>query len=59
MDAEQKYRTLGIWSFGLLGSAVFFGFLGDRIAPEGHGAFWGVLFGLCLFACMRLWLAKP
>jgi hypothetical protein len=54
-------RTIAIWIFGLLASAIIGGLVGSRLEPtysDGWG-FWGVLAGMLTFACLRLWLAAP
>lgn len=54
----HKARTIGIWltgliGFGLLGAAI--GNLADRI--DGGGG--GLIAGICIFTCARLWLSEP
>jgi hypothetical protein len=56
-------RTIAIWIFGLLAAAIIGGFLGS--AYEAHfdpygsspAPLFGILGGMCIFACLRLWLA--
>jgi hypothetical protein len=51
-------RTIAIWVFGLLASAIVGGIIGARLDTgygDGNG-FWGFLAGMFAFACLRLWL---
>jgi uncharacterized membrane protein YfcA len=51
-------RTIAIWVFGLLASAIIGGLVGSRLATS-YGSdegFWGVLAAMFAFACIRLWL---
>lgn len=58
-------RTIAIWIFGLTASAIIGGFMGsayDTVLNHdadigGAGLLFGTLAGVCLFACLRLWLA--
>jgi hypothetical protein len=57
-------RTIGIWIFGLLAAAIIGGFLGSAYAEhfyphnsDGLEPIFGVIGGMCVFACLRLWLA--
>lgn len=54
-------RTLGIWTFGIIGCAVAGGMIGDLIKPYGGGDLGGAIVGICAFSCLRLWVAprKP
>jgi hypothetical protein len=51
-------RTFGLWFFGLLASAIFGGMVGSFFAPYSDGVFFGVIGGMCAFACARLWLGS-
>lgn len=53
----QKVRIIFIWFFGLLGTGLFGGLIGDALSSgySNDGAFFGFLAGLCLFSCFRLW----
>jgi hypothetical protein len=52
-------RTIGIWIFGVLASAIVGGLIGSRMEPaySNDWGLWGVLAGIFAFACLRLWLA--
>jgi hypothetical protein len=53
-------RTLGIWVFGLLASAIAGGLIGSKF-DDGYSSssgFWGFLAGVLAFACVRLWLGQ-
>lgn len=50
-------RTIAIWVFGLLASAIFGGLLGAYLL-EG-GASLGMIGSVALFVCVRLWLSLP
>jgi hypothetical protein len=54
-------RTIAVWIFGLLASAIFGGLIADRFLSSGYDsmAVWGFLGGMFAFACARLWLATP
>jgi hypothetical protein len=54
-------RTIAIWIFGLLASAILGGMAGGRLDTgySDANAFWGVLAGMFAFVCLRLWLAGP
>ena len=59
-------RTFAIWTFGLLAALIIGAFLGsiyDNIYNKyegGIGFLAGAIAGMCIFACLRLWLApKP
>jgi uncharacterized membrane protein YfcA len=53
-------RTIAIWVFGLLASAIIGGFAGAHLSETYDAAlFWGALAGMLAFACLRLWLATP
>jgi hypothetical protein len=56
-------RTIAIWVFGLLASALIGGLIGGlgdaAIRNIGWGAPIGALAGIFGFACLRLWLAAP
>lgn len=58
-------RTTAIWIFGLIASAIIGAFVGSAydstfnpysMGTSGGGLF-GFIGGMCLFACLRLWLA--
>lgn len=53
-------RTFGIWVAGLIASAIFGGLISSQAFPttEVAGMF-GILGGLLVFTCLRLWLAAP
>jgi len=61
-DGAQMARTIAIWIFGLLASAIIGGLVASRLQPmyshEDWGV-WGALAGMLTFACLRLWLAAP
>jgi hypothetical protein len=49
-------RTFGVWLFGLLASGIFGGMIGNQFFyPD--GGFFGLVGGMCTFACVRLWLS--
>jgi hypothetical protein len=51
-------RTVGIWLFGLIASAM----IGGMVAHYFYGTdmdIFGGLTGMAVFACARLWLASP
>ena len=50
-------RTIAIWVFGLLGSAILGMLLGAYLLEGGAGL--GLIAGLALFTCLRLWLTLP
>lgn len=50
-------RTIGLWAFGLLASAIFGGLIGETF-PNRDGGFLGMVGGPLAFACARLWLAE-
>lgn len=58
-------RTIAIWFFGLLAAAIIGGFLSSaydvkvNLNPYGTGGgpFFGAIGAMCVFACLRLWLA--
>jgi hypothetical protein len=54
-------RTVAIWVFGLLASAIVGSLLGSRMEPpySYDWGVWGALAGMFTFACLRLWLAGP
>jgi uncharacterized membrane protein YeaQ/YmgE (transglycosylase-associated protein family) len=55
-------RTIAIWVFGLLASAIVGGVIGMMAVDLTHdpGTGWlGALAGIFGFACLRLWLAAP
>lgn len=47
-------RTIAIWVFGLIGSGFFGSVLGNYLTGS-NGEFQGLIAGMCLFACIRLW----
>jgi hypothetical protein len=51
-------RTIAIWVFGLLASAIFGGLIADRFLSSGYSeaGVWGFLGGIFAFACLRLWM---
>jgi hypothetical protein len=51
-------RTLGIWIFGLLASAMIGGMVVHYFMGSDVDVF-GSLTGMAVFACARLWLASP
>jgi hypothetical protein len=58
-------RSVAIWIFGLIASAIIGGFVGSSYAvtfhptAPGDGGFFGMVGGMSVFACLRLWLAAP
>jgi hypothetical protein len=54
-------RTIAIWVFGLLASAMVGGMIATRLAPPyAHDwDVWGAFAGIFTFICLRLWLAGP
>jgi hypothetical protein len=58
-------RTFGIWVFGLSAAAIVGAILAATLARvanpyaygNGEDAIFGMVGGMCLFACLRLWLA--
>jgi hypothetical protein len=53
-------RTLGIWFFGILASAIIGGLIGARLDTgyDNSGGFSGFFAGAFAFACIRLWLGQ-
>ena len=54
---ELMIRTLAIWIFGLLASAIIGGFIGSILDTSRYGGVglpFGVIAGVCVFACLRL-----
>lgn len=56
-------RTAGIWIFGLFGSGVLAGIIGDAISPanlygQSSGGLYGFIAGVFLFTCIRLWMGE-
>jgi hypothetical protein len=52
------FRTIAIWIFGLLASAIIGSLIASRVQPP-YAYDWGFaggLAGICAFACLRLWL---
>jgi hypothetical protein len=52
-------RSIGIWVFGLLASAIVGGLAGLRVEhdpPYSIDWLWGILAGMFTFACVRLWI---
>jgi len=60
-DRSVMARTVAIWIFGLLASAIIGGLVGSRLEPmySYDWGVWGALAGMFAFACLRLWLAAP
>ena len=60
-DGSGMARTIAIWIFGLLASAIIGGLVGSRLQPmySYDWEVWGALAGMFTFACLRLWLAAP
>jgi len=64
-DRSVMGRTVAIWIFGLLASAIIGGFAGilaghlGGMSPYASTELWGGLAGMFAFACLRLWLAGP
>jgi heme/copper-type cytochrome/quinol oxidase subunit 3 len=60
-DGAVMARTIAIWIFGLLASAIIGGLVGSRLEPmySYDWGVWGALAGMLAFACLRLWLAAP
>jgi hypothetical protein len=55
-------RTIAIWIFGLLASAVIGAWINALVNEYTHSYTpdgFGVIGGMCAFACVRLWLASP
>ena len=58
-------RTIAMWVFGLLASAIIGGFAGTvagnlgGMSPYAATEAWGACAGMLTFACLRLWLAAP
>jgi hypothetical protein len=54
-------RTIAIWVFGLLASAIVGALVGSRfdVGYSGDYGIWGALAAMFAFACARLWLAAP
>ena len=53
-------RTIGIWVFGLLASALIGGMIAARLETGFYSRgseSWGAVAAMCAFACLRLWLA--
>lgn len=50
-------RTIAIWVFGLLASAIV-GAVGGSQLNMPDGGFWGLLAAMFAFACLRLWLSS-
>lgn len=51
----RKLRSLGIWIFGLIGAAIFGGFAGNYLSQGQDQVSFGMIGGMCVFACARLW----
>jgi len=55
-------RTFFIWIFGLVGSG-FVGLIMGSLVDQGHpgdmSGVAGFFGGIAVFACLRLWLARP
>jgi hypothetical protein len=49
-------RALGIWISGLIASIIIGGGIGSLVGPT--GALPGMVAGVCVFACARLWLGE-
>lgn len=49
-------RTFGIWFFGLIAGMLIGGLVGNHLNYS-DGAFFGIIAGMAVFACARLWLA--
>lgn len=51
-------RTIAIWVFGLLASAIIGALIGSAFEPmySHDWGVWGFLAGILTFACLRLWL---
>jgi hypothetical protein len=64
-DGTGMARTIAIWIFGLLASAIIGAFAGilaghfSDMSPYASTELWGALAGMFTFACIRLWLAAP
>jgi hypothetical protein len=57
---RAKMRTVGIWVFGLVASAIIGFAIGAYFQPPDStsgGALWGVIAALGIFTCARFWLA--
>ena len=52
-------RTLAIWLFGGLATAIVGGFIGASFDTSFAGLGWpfGVIAGAFVFVCLRLWLS--
>jgi len=57
-------RTIAIWVFGLIAGLIIGGFLGGAFDAEfnphttvSYNSFAGGIAGMCVFGCLRLWLA--
>lgn len=50
-------RTIAIWIFGLIGSAMIGQFITNQVSPVAGDQ--GFFTGIFVFACLRLWLAAP
>jgi len=48
-------RQIALWATGLFAFSAIGSGVGMWIAPYGIAPLWGMLAGLCLFACIRLW----
>ena len=60
-DRKMNIRSIGIWIFGLIASALIGAFIASRLGP--HGSVneyfnYGLIAGACAFACTKLWLGK-
>ena len=51
-------RTTFIWIFGLLAGAIIGGIVGSRLTNGSDYLLGGLLAGMLVFACMRLWLGE-
>ena len=53
-------RTIAIWFFGVVASALIGGLIAERLQPfyTYDAGPWGALAGICAFACIRLWVGK-
>jgi hypothetical protein len=53
-----QWRTIGIWAFGMVGSAMIGGFVVQNAGPFSHDPSPGLIAGPCIFGCARLWLTE-
>lgn len=53
-----RWRTAGIWAFGMVGSAMIGGFVAQNSMPFPHDPSPGLIAGPCIFGCARLWLTE-